>query len=237
MPERQPHRGDGFVARTHAATSAATPAGASAKISAETSAETSAGISAETVRILPMTLLDGPEVLRILGEGIATGHATFEMSVPPWDAWDAGHLVAPRWVAKGPVEDLEKGDPGGAVPGDAGAGGAVLAEALLGWAALSAVSARTVYAGVAELSVYVAADARGRGVGRALIRALVEASEELGIWTLQAGIFPENEASLRLHRAHGFREVGRRERIGRLRGTWRDVLLLERRSPVVGRDA
>jgi len=162
-----------------------------------------------------MTLLHGPEVLRILGEGIATGHATFETSIPRWEAWDAGHLVAPRWVARD----------------------AVPAGALLGWAALSAISARTVYAGVAEVSVYVAADARGRGVGGALLRALVEASEELGIWTLQAGIFPENEASLRAHRAHGFREVGRRERIGRLRGTWRDVLLLERRSPVVGRDA
>jgi phosphinothricin acetyltransferase len=228
MLERRPLRGDGFVARTPAATSAATPAGASA----ETSAETSAGISAETVRILPMTFLHGPEVLRILGEGMATGHATFETSVPPWDAWDAGHLVAPRWVAKGPVEDPEKGDPGSAVAGDAG-----LADAVLGWAALSPVSARTVYAGVAEVSVYVAVDARGRGVGRALLLALVEASEELGIWTLQAGVFPENEASLRLHRAHGFREVGRRKRIGRLRGTWHDVLLLERRSLVVGRDA
>ncbi len=171
--------------------------------------------SAEEIRVLPMTPRHGPEVLRILEEGIAAGHATFETRAPTWEAWDAGHLAVPRWVAMGEANGLQDAP-------------------LLGWAALSPVSSRPVYAGVAEVSVYVAREARGRGVGRALLQALVQASEEAGIWTLQAGILPENEASLRLHRAHGFREVGRRERIGRLRGRWRDVLLLERRSLVVG---
>lgn len=154
---------------------------------------------------------DWDGVRAIYLEGIATGQATFETDAPPWERWDASHLAAPRLAAR-------KGG------------------ALLGWAALSRVSAREVYRGVAEVSVYVAARARGRGVGRALLAALVEASEACGIWTLQAGIFPENEASLRLHRACGFRQVGRRERIARLRGNWRDTLLLERRSPRVGLD-
>jgi phosphinothricin acetyltransferase len=105
---------------------------------------------------------------------------------------------------------------------------------VIGWAALSSVSGRCVYAGVAEVSVYVAASARGGGVGKALLRALVEVSEGEGIWTLQAGIFPENEASIALHRACGFREVGRRERLGQMNGVWRDVALMERRSKVVG---
>lgn len=107
---------------------------------------------------------------------------------------------------------------------------------MLGWAVLSPVSSRCVYGGVAEVSVYVAADARGRGVGSRLLDALVEGAEAEGVWTLQAGIFPENEATLALHRKHGFREVGRRERIGRMGGRWRDTLLLERRSAVVGTD-
>ena len=107
-------------------------------------------------------------------------------------------------------------------------------EAVLGWAALSPVSSRCVYAGVAEVSVYVSAKARGRGVGRALLRELIAASERQGIWSLQAGVFPENRASLELHRGCGFREVGRRERLGRLGSVWRDVILLERRSASVG---
>ena len=157
----------------------------------------------------PMRAEDWPEVSRIYAEGIATGNATFETEIPTSPAWDAAHRRDCRLV----VRD--------------GAG-------LLGWAALSPVSGRCVYGGVAEVSVYVGDAARGRGAGTALLAALIEESERGVIWTLQAGIFPENEASLRLHRAAGFREVGRRERIGRLNGVWRDVLLLERRSERVG---
>lgn len=152
---------------------------------------------------------DWPEVRRIYAEGIATGNATFETEVPSWDAWDRGHRADCRWVAR------------------EGSG-------LLGWAALSPVSGRCVYAGVAEVSVYVGAAARGRGVGRILLAALIDSSERQEIWTLQAGIFPENEASIRLHHSLGFREVGRRERIGAMNGRWRDVALLERRSRVAG---
>ena len=147
----------------------------------------------------------------IYRQGIATGNATFEQEAPAWTAWDRGHLPAPRLAAR------------------AAAGGA-----LLGWAALSPVSGRCVYSGVAEVSVYVAAGARGQGIGRALLAALVAASEAAGIWTLQAGIFPENAASVTLHHRCGFRTVGRRERLGQMGGVWRDVLLLERRSAVVG---
>ena len=148
---------------------------------------------------------DWPEVASIYAEGIDTGHATFETEVPGWEEWDAAHSAEHRLVA---VED-----------------GRVVA-----WAALSPVSDRCCYAGVAEHSIYVAAPARGRGVGRALLAALIESAERGGIWTLQSGIFPENEASLALHASRGFRVVGVRERLGRLNGEWRDVLLLERRS-------
>ena len=144
-------------------------------------------------------------------EGVATGHATFETEAPGWDAWDAAHLPFARFVAL--------------------AGGRVA-----GWSALGRVSARRAYAGVAEVSVYVGGEFRGAGAGRALLAALVEASEANGVWTLQASVFPENAASLALHRACGFREVGRRERIGRLGGRWRDTVLLERRSTKVGVD-
>ena len=152
---------------------------------------------------------DWDAVRAIYREGIATGNATFETDVPAWEAWDKGHLRACRLVAKADGR-------------------------LVGWAALTPYSSRRAYAGVAGLSIYVSASARGRGIGRALLGALVEASERAGLWTLQAGIFPENTASLALHRAYGFREVGRRERIGQLNGVWRDVVLLERRSKVVG---
>jgi phosphinothricin acetyltransferase len=152
---------------------------------------------------------DWDAVRAIYQEGIATGNATFETSVPAWEAWDAAHLRDCRFVAR---QDGR----------------------VVGWAALSPASGRCVYAGVAEVSIYVAASARGKGVGKALLRALVDASERQGIWTLQAGIFPENEASIGLHEVCGFRVVGRRERLGQLDGLWRDVVLMERRSEVVG---
>lgn len=160
----------------------------------------------------PMAPEDWPAVRAVHAEGIATGDATFQTEPPDWQVWDAGHLPACRLVA-------------------------VEGEDLVGWAALSPVSSRPVYAGVAEVSVYVAARARGREIGRALLQALVAESERHGLWTLQAGIFPENEASLALHRSCGFRLVGRRESLGRMDGRWRDVLLLERRSAVVGAEA
>lgn len=151
---------------------------------------------------------DWPLVASIYEAGIATGNATFETEAPPWDSWDRDHLDEPRLVAS--------------------RGGAAV-----GWAALSPVSDRCVYQGVAEISVYVDPAATRQGVGRALLRALVEASEEAGIWTLQTGIFPENTASLTLHQGCGFRIVGRRERIGRMGDRWRDVVFLERRSPTI----
>jgi len=154
---------------------------------------------------------DWPGVRAVFLEGVATGQATFETSAPEYPAWDAAHRAEPRLVAAD-------------------------AEGLAGWAALSPVSRRTCYAGVAEVSVYVAARCRGRGVGRRLLAALIAASERLDIWTLQAVVFPENPASVALHERAGFRLVGRRERIARLSGAWRDTLLLERRSPTVGTD-
>jgi L-amino acid N-acyltransferase YncA len=152
---------------------------------------------------------DWPLVRDIYSEGIATGDATFETEAPEWAKWDHGHLRDCRWIA----QDSQR---------------------ILGWAALSPVSSRRVYSGVAEVSVYVASTARGRGVGKMLLQSLVEQSERCGIWTLQAGIFPENVASIALHKSRGFREVGRRQKLGQLAGVWRDVLLLERRSSTVG---
>ncbi|HET7566437.1 MAG TPA: GNAT family N-acetyltransferase [Gaiellaceae bacterium] len=151
---------------------------------------------------------DWPQVAAIYAEGIATGDATFETEVPAWAVWDAAHPGF-RLV----VED---------------------AAGIAGWAATSAYSDRCCYRGVAEESVYVAARARGRGVGRLLLGELVARTEAAGIWTLQAGVFPENKPSLRLHLGCGFRLVGVRERLGELHGAWRDVLLLERRSATVG---
>jgi phosphinothricin acetyltransferase len=161
------------------------------------------------VRIEPMTAGDWPAVRAIYEEGIATGQATFETAAPEWEAWDAARLRECRLVAR-------------------------WGRTIVGWVALSPVSSRAVYRGVAEVSVYVAATARGQGVGRRLLSALVDASEAAGIWTLQAGIFPENEASVALHRACGFCVVGRRERLACHHGVWRDALLLERRSHRIG---
>ena len=152
------------------------------------------------------------DVRAVYLQGLATGDATFETEAPGWERWDASHLRACRLVVV--------------------ASGARVA----GWAALSPVSTREVYAGVAEVSVYVGAGFRGLGLGRALLSTLVRESEGQGIWTLQASIFPENVASVALHKACGFREVGRRERVGRLKGRWRDTILLERRSRAVGVD-
>jgi L-amino acid N-acyltransferase YncA len=152
---------------------------------------------------------DWPAVQEIYSEGIATGNATFETETPPWEKWNQGHLQSCRLVA-------------------------VNSEGILGWAALSPVSTRRVYSGVAEVSVYVAAKARGHGVGTLLLQSLVEQSERCGVWTLQAGIFPENVPSVALHKSCGFREVGLRQKLGQRSGVWRDVLLLERRSSRVG---
>jgi L-amino acid N-acyltransferase YncA len=153
-----------------------------------------------------LTAEDWPDVKAIYEEGIANGDATFERAAPPWPDWDAAHLSSCRLVA---------------LSGDG---------RMVGWAALSPVSSRCVYTGVAEVSVYVTSSARGRGVGTRLLTTLVERSEANGLWTLQAGIFPENTASVTLHERCGFRIVGRRERLGQMGGRWRDVLLLERRS-------
>ena len=151
---------------------------------------------------------DWPAVRAIYEAGIASGDATFETAAPTWEAWDASHLPGHRLVARD-------------------------GDRVVGWTALAPVSERCAYAGVAEDSIYVAAEARGQGVGRELLAAVVSSAELAGIWTVQTGIFPENRASVRLHLACGFRVVGVRERLGRLHGRWRDVLLLERRSPLV----
>jgi phosphinothricin acetyltransferase len=159
-----------------------------------------------------MTADDWPTVRSIYVAGIETGNATFETSAPDWSEWNTSHLADHRLVAT--VE-----------PGR-----------VIAWAALSAVSDRCAYAGVAEDSLYVDPDFRGQGVGRTLLAALVDSSEAAGIWTLQTGIFPENVASIAVHEACGFRILGRRERIGQLHGVWRDTYLLERRSTTIGVD-
>ena len=161
--------------------------------------------------IEPMTDADGPAVLAIYGQGIAAGIATFETVVPEWRAWNASHRRDCRFVAR-------------------------LDGRVVGWTAVARYSSRDVYAGVAWESVYVDAAARGRGVGAALLAALIPAAEASGLWTLAAGVQANNPASLALHERAGFRRIGVQERIGRdVTGTWRDVVLLERRSPIVGR--
>jgi phosphinothricin acetyltransferase len=161
------------------------------------------------IHIEPMTDADWPMVRAIYEEGMAAGHATFETSAPEWSAWDAAHRPDCRLVAR------QNGQ-------------------VIGWAALSQASQRAVYRGVAEVSVYVASATRGKGIGRALLLALIDISEQAGVWTLQANIFPENEASVALHLSCGFRTVGHRERLGLHHGVWRDTLLLERRSDRAG---
>jgi L-amino acid N-acyltransferase YncA len=160
------------------------------------------------VRTRDLRREDWSEVARIFAEGIQTGNATFETEVPSWEEWDAAHLAEHRLVAE-------------------------RAGSVVGWIALVPTSPRECYAGVAEVSVYIGEGARGQGVGAQLLTALIESSERAGIWTLQTGVFPENEPSLGLLRRFGFRVLGTQERIGRLHGAWRDVVLLERRSEVV----
>jgi phosphinothricin acetyltransferase len=160
------------------------------------------------VEIRRLRELDWPAVERIFAAGIETGDATFETTTPSWEAWDSSHLEGHRLVA------LQGSD-------------------VVGWAALAPVSHRACYAGVAENSVYVAPEARGRGVGRALLERLIADSEQAGIWTIQTGVFPENEASLALHRRCSFRVVGVRVALAQLHGDWRDVVFLERRTAVI----
>jgi phosphinothricin acetyltransferase len=168
-------------------------------------------LSERPIQIRPLIEEDWDLVRSIYLAGIATGEATFEVTAPNWAQWNEGHLPAPRLIA-------------------------LSEKTIVGWAALSRVSTRSVYAGVAEVSVYIAPEARGQGVGKKLLEALVTESEKCGIWTLQAGIFPGNLASIALHKWCGFREVGLHERIGKLKGIWRDTVLLERRSKVIGID-
>jgi L-amino acid N-acyltransferase YncA len=161
-----------------------------------------------SIKIEKMQSGDWETVRAIYLEGIATGQATFQKEAPSWEEWDLSPNAECRIVAR--------------LDGD-----------VVGWAALSPVSSRSVYAGVGEVSVYVSQKHNGKGIGSLLLRSLIEISEQNGFWTLQSSIFPENEGSIKLHKNHGFREVGRRERIGKMDGVWRDTILLERRSRIV----
>ncbi|MGJ7921674.1 N-acetyltransferase family protein [Neobacillus sp. LXY-4] len=161
------------------------------------------------IQIDNMLQEDWEQVRNIYQEGIATGNATFQKEAPSWEDWNNSHLSECRLVARSEGK-------------------------VLGWAALSPVSSRCVYAGVAEVSIYVSQSWNGKGIGSKLLESLIQISEKSGYWTLQSGIFPENVSSLKLHLKYGFREVGRRERIGKMDGVWRDTILLERRSKVVG---
>ncbi len=168
----------------------------------------------QTVIVASMILIEisaenYPEVARIYGDGLKTGIATFETTIPSWEKWDGGHLSFGRIMA------TEENN-------------------YLGWAALSPVSSRCVYGGVAEVSVYISEKARGKGVGEILLKKLIEISEANNIWTLQSGIFRDNMASHKLHIKCGFREIGYKEKVGQLRGVWKDNVLLERRSKIVG---
>lgn len=169
------------------------------------------GVRSPRPDLVPMTDGHAPAVLDIYRHGIATGDATFETEPPTWARFTATRLPGHRWVA---VDHTA-------------------ADRVLGWVACTRVSDRCVYAGVVEHSVYVHPDARGRGVGRLLLHRLIDSTEQAGIWTIQSGVFPENTASLALHHACGFRTIGVRERLGRHHDRWRDVVLIERRSPAI----
>ncbi len=167
------------------------------------------------INIRPLIAADYPAVAKIYEEGIATGNATFQTAAPTWESWDKDHLSFGRLIVEEETDAETKN--------------------ILAWAALVPVSGRCVYAGVAELSVYVGENARGLGLGRLLLEQLIVLSEINGIWTLQAGIFPENIGSVVLHEKLGFRRIGFRERVGQMSdGRWRDTLLFEKRSGVVG---
>ena len=159
--------------------------------------------------IISMQPAHWEQVKTIYESGIATGNATFQTSAPSWEEWDKAHTQTCRLVA---IEN----------------------DIVLGWAALTPVSGRCVYAGVAEVSVYIGEPARGKGIGSKLMQLLITESEDHGFWTLQAGIFPENIASIRLHEQNGFRQVGYREKIGQMNGIWRNTVLMERRSKIIG---
>jgi L-amino acid N-acyltransferase YncA len=158
-----------------------------------------------SVRISQLEETHWPQVKKIYEEGIIGGNATFQTASPSWEEWDRGHIKTCRLIA--------------------------INENVIGWAALSPISERAVYAGVAEVSIYV--QTQGQGIGSLLLNELIKQSEQHGFWTLQAGIFPENIASIRLHEKHGFRLVGRRQRIGQMNGIWRDTVLMERRSSTI----
>ena len=164
---------------------------------------------AAAIAVDTMRASDWPRVCAIYLEGILSGNATFETDPPTWDQWDRSHLLFGRLVAG-------------------------TDDAIVGWSALSPVSQRQCYSGVAEVSIYVAASARGHGIGRTLLRETIRAAETNGIWTLQGSVFPENVASLRMCSAAGFRQIGRRKHIAKLNGLWRDTILIERRSEAVG---
>lgn len=157
----------------------------------------------------PMTAGDWTSVAEIYKQGVETGNATFQQSIPDWNEWDKGHLKSCRLVA-------------------------IINDKIIGWAALSPVSSRHVYRGVAEVSIYVDNKLKGQKIGTKLLERLIEESEKDNFWTLQAGIFPENKVSLKMHETLGFRIVGYRERIGKMDNTWRDTVLMERRSKKVG---
>ena len=164
-----------------------------------------------SVKIRSMKPADWVAVSKIYAEGISTGFATFEKEIPTYESWDSAHMKACRLIA---IKENE----------------------ILGWAALSPVSSRCVYGGVGEVSVYVAQNSRGMGVGKLLMEGLIAESEKEGLWTLQSGIFPENNGSIKLHEEVGFRYIGKRERVGKLDGDWKDNVLYERRSKIVGID-
>jgi phosphinothricin acetyltransferase len=161
------------------------------------------------ILLRPMTENDWPSVAEIYKQGIETGNATFEKDIPTWEKWNAGHLPDCRIVA-------------------------TIDDSVIAWAALTPVSGRCVYAGVGEVSVYVSNKYQGLKIGTKILEKLISESEESGVWTLQAGIFPENKASIKIHENLGFRLVGFREKIGKMDGIWRDTILLERRSKIIG---
>ncbi|MEP2278063.1 N-acetyltransferase family protein [Maribacter sp.] len=163
------------------------------------------------ITIRTMLSTDWESVAKIYQEGIATGIATFETNVPTYETWNSAHMSTCRFVAE------NKDD-------------------ILGWVALSPVSNRCVYGGVAEISVYISSNSRGKGLGKLLLEHVIATSEQEGIWTLQSGVFPTNYGSIKVHQATGFRMIGKRERIGKLHGKWVDNLLFERRSSVIGVD-